>query len=104
MAMSITITITSTTTSTDADPRKARVDGASGEDDRRCGVEACGRGVIEVATRVGVQRVLCDERALRYRIGIGDTWAASSDCTVAVQPSASTSLSLLLPVRRYLRR
>lgn len=51
---------------------------ASGVDDDLADVQAHGMAVIAEARRTGVRRVLCDERQLRYRLGLGDTWAAAA--------------------------
>lgn len=65
---------------------------ASGEDDDLAGVRAYGQAVIEAALQAGVHRVLCDERELHYRIGIGDTWAAATALAEAVPAIARVAL------------
>lgn len=63
---------------------QTRVDGdllwveARGADDDLAEVRAYGLAVIAAAQAAGVQRVLCDERELHYRLGFGDTWAAAT--------------------------
>lgn len=57
---------------------------ACGADDDLDEVQAYGSAVIAAAQAAGVHRVLCDERSLHYRLGVGETWAAATALAEAV--------------------
>lgn len=65
---------------------------ASGNDEDLADVEAYGREVIKEAYRTGLRKILCDERALRYQIGLGDTWAAAAALAEQVPGIARVAL------------
>lgn len=97
-----TSTITGTITGIEAQAVSIRwetqVDGevlrvkASGVDDSLQEVQAYGLAIIDIATRAGTRLVLCNERELRYRLALGDTWAAATHLAEAVPQLARLAL------------